>query len=118
MAGTRGRTAAHRRREKRESECAREAAREESELEAEGLYTFGMAAQRIGLPDGSALSALLLERRVIWRSGGDTHLLTPYAGRGYDTRATVWIGRRWEPTPVSVMVWTAAGLRFLESVIR
>ena len=107
-----------RRREKRECECAREAAREESELEAEGLYTFGMAAQRIGLPDGTALYALLLERRVIWRSGGDTHLLTPYAGRGYDARATVWIGRRWEPTPVSVMVWTAAGLRFLESLIR
>lgn len=105
-----------RRREKREYECAREAAREESELEAEGLYTFSMAAQRIGLPAGVSLSALLRERRIIWRSGGDTHLLPPYAGRGYDARATIWIGRRWVPTPVSVMVWTEAGLRFLKSL--
>ena len=107
-----------RRREKREYERAREAAREESELEAEGLYTFSMAAQRIGLPAGVSLSTLLRERRIIWSSGGgDTHLLPPYAGRGYDARATIWIGRRWVPTPVSVMVWTEAGLRFLKSLL-
>lgn len=105
-----------RRRELHQARLQLDAAREEAELEAAGLYTFPMAQERLHLPPGECLSDFLERRRVITYSKGRSQLLPPYDGHGYTTTATVRIGRN-RDTPASVTVWTKQGLQFLRRVI-
>lgn len=105
-----------RRREKRECEAARARARKESELEAAGLYTNGMAARWLGFADSCALTSRLRELRVITRRYTDWALLPPHEGCGYTETVTVMIGRE-RDTPFQTMAWTKAGLRFLRRLL-
>ena len=105
-----------RRQEKREAEAARAAAREESELLAAGLYTFRMAASRLGLPDSYALIGLLRERRIIWRGVCVWELTADYAGRGYTEQVTVMVGRE-RNTPFPATAWTERGMCFLRRLL-
>ena len=96
--------------------AARARARKESELEAAGLYTNGMAARRLGLADSCALTSRLRELRVIARRYTDWALLPPHEGCGYTETVTVMIGRE-RDTPFQTMAWTKAGLRFLRRLL-